>query len=61
MSESVLGGNFFLYYKFVSVNLIWRISSITCTISLVEVEQVLGKEDTVIRDETVGKANAKSD
>jgi hypothetical protein len=47
--------------EFVSVSLIWRTFSITCTASLVEVEQVQGKEDTLTRDEIVGKANAKSD
>lgn len=47
-------------FYFVSVNLIWRTSSTTCTTSLVEVEQVQGK-DTPTKDEIVGKGNAKSD
>ena len=47
-------------FEFVAVNLIWKTSSTTCTTSLVEVEQVQGK-DTLTRDEIVGKGNAKSD
>jgi hypothetical protein len=47
--------------EFVSVSLIWKTSSITCTTSLVEVQLVQGKEDTLTRDEIVEKANAKSD
>jgi hypothetical protein len=47
-------------FEFVSVNLTWKTSSTTYTTSLVEMEQVQGK-DTLTRDEIVGKANAKSD
>jgi hypothetical protein len=54
-------GSFLVCYEFVSVNLIWRTFSITCTTNQVEVEQALGKEDTPIRDEIVEKANAKND
>jgi hypothetical protein len=47
--------------KFVLVSLIWRTSSITSTTSLVEVEQEQEKEDTLTKDEIVGKASEKSD
>jgi hypothetical protein len=47
--------------EFVLVSLIWRTSSRTYSTNLVAVEQVRGKEDTLTKDEIVGKANARSD
>jgi hypothetical protein len=56
-----VGSSIVCHGGLVSVNLIWRTSSITCTASPAEVHLELRKEGTLTRGGIAGKANAKSD